>query len=129
MRFDIWSVITSALVLATGSLAAPAQPSPPDAVITINGALVTLPVEAANALQQAFASAYAPRSDPGLVKRQDLVNPAPAAAETRGESDVSPERELQVCFGHWSLESAIPLGSLKTLIVMMIVVTLVMDYG
>ncbi|KAL4756649.1 uncharacterized protein BDW70DRAFT_164302 [Aspergillus foveolatus] len=101
MRFDILSVVTSALVLATCSLAFPAQPSPSDAVITINGALVSLPVEAANALQQAFASAYALRSDPGLVKRQDLVNPAPATAETGDESDVSPDGQLQICFEHW----------------------------
>ena len=101
MRFDIWSVVTSVLVLATCSLASPAQPSPFNAIISVNGALVTLPVEAANALQQAFASAYAPRSDPGLVKRQDLVNPAPATAETRDESDVSPDGELQICFEHW----------------------------
>ncbi|CBF71455.1 uncharacterized protein ANIA_11527 [Aspergillus nidulans FGSC A4] len=87
MRFDISSVVTSVLVLATCSLAYPSQPSPSDAAITVNGALVTLPVEAVNALQQAFASAYAPRSDPGLAKRQNLVNPAPATTETRDESD------------------------------------------
>ncbi|KAL4744280.1 hypothetical protein BDW72DRAFT_188896 [Aspergillus terricola var. indicus] len=102
MRFDIRSVITSALVLATGSLAAPpTQPSPSDAVITINGAFVTLPVEAANALQQAFASAYAPRSGPRLAKRQDLVDSAPAAAEAGDEDAMSPAGELQVCFEHW----------------------------
>jgi hypothetical protein len=29
------------------------------------------------------------------------VNPAPATTETRDESDVSPDGELQICFEHW----------------------------
>ncbi|KAL4975315.1 hypothetical protein BDW66DRAFT_152130 [Aspergillus desertorum] len=109
MRFIILPLITLAPALATTSPAV--QPSPSDAVITINGAPVTVPVKAATALHQAFASAFSPPSTPGLAKRRDVANPAPVPAAGGEEGVMTPAGVLQICFEHWGIKVCYTIGT------------------
>ncbi|RDW83581.1 uncharacterized protein DSM5745_03907 [Aspergillus mulundensis] len=86
-----------ALSLASTSTAAPvaAPDSNINTVITFNGRPVTVPVDTANALHQAFASEFGT----SLAKRQDVAapapapEPAPAPAPAPGDAVMSPAEE------------------------------------